>query len=98
MVTADLPAFVRPGDRIDVTVSSFGDARSLQGSSCCRRPWRRPTGVYMPLRKALCPSEVSTSGGGAAIKYKAIIPSWGKYPAAGSSNEQCQRRSWTTTH
>ena len=32
MVTADLPAFVRPGDRIDVTVSSFGDARSLRAA------------------------------------------------------------------
>ncbi|HHV55620.1 MAG TPA: flagellar basal body P-ring protein FlgI, partial [Firmicutes bacterium] len=28
MVTAELPAYVRAGDRIDVTVSSLGDARS----------------------------------------------------------------------
>src|SRR5690606_24709240 len=38
MVTADLPAFVRPGDRIDVTVSSFGDARSLQGGFLLQTP------------------------------------------------------------
>jgi len=31
MVTATLPAFVRPGARIDVTVSSIGDASNLQG-------------------------------------------------------------------
>jgi len=31
MVTADLPAFERPGSKIDVTVSSIGDAASLQG-------------------------------------------------------------------
>ena len=31
MVTAELPPFSRPGDRIDVTVSSIGDARSLAG-------------------------------------------------------------------
>lgn len=31
MVTADLPAFERPGSRIDVTVSSIGDSTSLQG-------------------------------------------------------------------
>jgi flagellar P-ring protein precursor FlgI len=30
-VTATLPAFARPGTRIDVTVSSLGNARSLQG-------------------------------------------------------------------
>lgn len=31
MVTADIPAFVKPGARIDVTVSAIGDAKSLQG-------------------------------------------------------------------
>ena len=31
MVTANLPAFARAGDRLDVTVSSIGDAKSLQG-------------------------------------------------------------------
>jgi len=31
MVTADLPAFAKPGDRIDVTIASIGDADSLQG-------------------------------------------------------------------
>ena len=31
MVTATLPAFVKNGSAIDVTVSSLGDAKSLQG-------------------------------------------------------------------
>ena len=31
MVTAELPSFSRPGTRIDVSVSSMGDARSLSG-------------------------------------------------------------------
>lgn len=31
MVTAELPPFARNGNRIDVTVSSIGDAKSLQG-------------------------------------------------------------------
>src|SRR5579863_3750744 len=31
IVTATLPPFVQPGDRIDVTVSSIGDAKTLQG-------------------------------------------------------------------
>jgi flagellar P-ring protein precursor FlgI len=31
MVSAELPAFARAGDRIDITVSSFGDARDLSG-------------------------------------------------------------------
>ena len=31
MVSADMPGFLRSGNRIDVTVSSIGDARSLEG-------------------------------------------------------------------
>jgi len=47
MVTADLPAFVRPGDRIDVTVSSIGDARSLQGGFLLQTPLQAADGhVY----------------------------------------------------
>ncbi len=38
MVTATLPAFARPGDRIDATVSSIGDARSLQGGYLLMTP------------------------------------------------------------
>jgi flagellar P-ring protein FlgI len=38
MVTADLPPFGRVGDRIDVTVTSAGDARSLVGGSLLLAP------------------------------------------------------------
>lgn len=31
LVTANIPAFTRPGSRLDVTVSSIGNARSLRG-------------------------------------------------------------------
>ena len=33
LVTAELPAFIQPGSRIDVTVSSLGDATSLLGGT-----------------------------------------------------------------
>ncbi len=33
MVTAELPPFTRPGNRIDVSISSIGDAKSLQGGT-----------------------------------------------------------------
>jgi len=38
MVTADLPTFERSGSRIDVTVSSIGDAASLQGGVLLQTP------------------------------------------------------------
>ena len=42
MVTADLPAFARQGDRIDVTASSVGDSKSLQGGTLLMTPLRGP--------------------------------------------------------
>jgi flagellar P-ring protein precursor FlgI len=38
MVTAELPAFMSKGQRIDVTVSSVGDAKSLAGGSLIMTP------------------------------------------------------------
>lgn len=38
MVTADIPPFAREGTRIDVTVSSIGDADSLQGGVLLQTP------------------------------------------------------------
>ncbi len=44
IVTADLPAFERPGSKIDVTVSSIGDATSLQGGVLVQTPLVGPDG------------------------------------------------------
>ena len=38
MVTTDLPAFARSGDRIDVRLSTIGDARSLAGGTLVTTP------------------------------------------------------------
>ena len=38
MVTADIPAFVKQGARIDVQVASMGDAKSLQGGVLLQTP------------------------------------------------------------
>ncbi len=38
MVTAILPAFIKPGQKIDVTVSSIGDATSLKGGTLVETP------------------------------------------------------------
>ena len=47
MVTADLPAFERTGSRVDATVSSIGDATSLQGGVLLQTPLIGPDGnVY----------------------------------------------------
>ena len=38
VVTADLPAFAKPGQRIDVTVSTIGKAKSLRGGALILAP------------------------------------------------------------
>jgi flagellar P-ring protein precursor FlgI len=42
MVTTNLPAFVKIGDKLDVTVSSLGDATSLQGGTLLMTPLSGP--------------------------------------------------------
>lgn len=40
MITAELPAFARPGQRLDITVSAMGRARSLRGGTLILSPLR----------------------------------------------------------
>lgn len=49
LVTAELPAYSRPGTRIDVTASSIGDARSLQGGTLLATPLRGGNGEVYAL-------------------------------------------------
>ena len=47
MVTASLPPFARPGQQIDVTVSSLGNAKSLRGGTLLMTPLKGADGnVY----------------------------------------------------
>ena len=58
MVTADLPAFARTGSRIDVLVSSIGDAADLQGGTLLFTPMKAADGqVY-----AIAQGPISTGG------------------------------------
>jgi flagellar P-ring protein precursor FlgI len=58
MVTTDLPAFARTGSRIDVLVSSIGDADNLQGGNLLFTPLKAADGqVY-----AVAQGPVSTGG------------------------------------
>lgn len=54
VVTASLPAFARSGDRIDVAVSSIGDAKSLAGGSLLMTPLKGPNDqIYCLAQGAL---------------------------------------------
>ncbi|RUO60088.1 flagellar basal body P-ring protein FlgI [Pseudidiomarina marina] len=49
MVTATLPAFARPGQQLDVVVSSIGNARSLRGGTLLMTPLKGADGQVYAL-------------------------------------------------
>ncbi|WP_244631005.1 flagellar basal body P-ring protein FlgI [Aureimonas sp. ME7] len=63
IVTADLPAFAGIGSRIDVSVSSLGDASSLMGGTLVMTPLYGPDGeIYAVGQGALAVSGFSSEG------------------------------------
>ena len=62
LVTAELPAFSRRGSRLDVTASSIGDARSLQGGTLLPTPLRGTDGTIYALAQG--PLSLGGFGGG----------------------------------
>ena len=63
MVTADLPPFAKPGQPIDVTVSSIGNSKSLRGGSLLMTPLKGADGqVYAVAQGNLVIGGISASG------------------------------------
>ncbi len=64
-VVATLPPFSRPGYRVDITASSAGDARSLEGGILLMTPLYGPDGlIYAQAQGALVLGGYMASGGG----------------------------------
>lgn len=63
MVTANLPAFSRQGTRIDVSVSSMGDAEDLKGGTLLATPMMGADGeVYVVAQGAVATAGFAASG------------------------------------
>ncbi len=81
-VTASLPPFSRPGMKVDVTVSSVGDAKSLQGGVLLMTSLRGPDGqVYAEAQGSLALGGYSE---GAAGNLRQVNqPNVGRVPEGG---------------
>ncbi|MGC1176004.1 MAG: flagellar basal body P-ring protein FlgI [Polaromonas sp.] len=80
MVTASLPAFVRPGQTIDITVSSMGNAKSLRGGTLLMTPLKGADGqVYALAQGNMVIGGAGASGGGSQVKVNQL--SSGRIPA-----------------
>jgi flagellar P-ring protein precursor FlgI len=82
-VTASLPPFSRPGMALDVTVSSIGDAKSLEGGVLLLTPLHGPDGqVYAEAQGALTLGGYSAGGSGNSKMVN--HPTVGRIPSGGT--------------
>ena len=95
MVTATLPAFARPGQTMDVVVSSMGNAKSLRGGTLLMTPLKGADSQVTPSPRATSWS--------AARAPRPVVPACrstsstaAASAAAPSSSAACQPRSRAT--
>jgi flagellar P-ring protein precursor FlgI len=84
MITAELPVFAKPGQRLDVTVSAIGKAKSLRGGTLLMTPLRGADGQIYAM------SQGNLAIGGLGVeaadgsKVSVNIPSAGRIPGGAS--------------
>ncbi len=82
MVTATLPPFVRQGSRIDVTVSSIGDAQSIQGGVLIMTAMRSADNtIYATAQGPV--TIAGYSAGGVGTRVQTNHPTVGRVPNGG---------------
>ncbi len=80
MVTATLPPFARPGQQVDVTVSSIGNAKSLRGGTLVMTPLKGADGqIYAMAQGSLAVSGAGASANGSKAQINHL--SVGRIPA-----------------
>lgn len=80
LVTAQLPAFAQPGQMIDVTVSSMGNAKSLRGGTLITTPLKGVNGeIYALAQGNLLVGGAGASGGGSKVQINHL--SAGRIPS-----------------
>lgn len=83
-IHADLPAFAKPGQNIDVTVSALGDAKSLRGGSLLMAPLKGADGqIYVIAQGNLVVSGFGVEGNDGS-RLSLNVPSVGRIPNGGT--------------
>jgi flagellar P-ring protein FlgI len=82
LVTAELPSYAHAGARLDITASSVGDAKSLQGGTLLATPLRGPNGQVFALAQGpLSIAGFGAGGGGNAVAVNHLTV--GRVPGGG---------------
>lgn len=80
-VNAELPAFAKPGQTLDVTVSSLANAKSLRGGTLLMTPLKGANGeIYAMAQGSLIVGGFG-AGGSDGSKITVNIPSVGRIPS-----------------
>jgi flagellar P-ring protein precursor FlgI len=83
MVTAQLPAFAQPGQNIDVSVASLGNAKSLRGGTLIATPLKGADGqIYALAQGNLIVGGAGASAGGSKVQINHL--SAGRIPDGAS--------------
>jgi len=89
MVTAQLPAFARPGQTLDVVVSSMGNAKSLRGGTLLMTPLKGADGqVYAMAQGNLVVGGAGAQAGGSSVQINQLN---GGIISGGATVEQAVR-------
>jgi flagellar P-ring protein precursor FlgI len=73
MVTASLPAFAKPGQTIDVTASSMGNAKSLRGGTLLMTPLKGADGqVYAMAQGNILVGGAGAAAGGSSVQVNQL--------------------------
>jgi flagellar P-ring protein precursor FlgI len=96
MITAELPAFARPGQRLDITVSAMGRARSLRGGTLIMSPLRGADNqIYAMAQGNLAVGGLGVSAqDGSQVSVN--VPSSGRIPG-GATVERAVDTGFATT-
>jgi flagellar P-ring protein precursor FlgI len=87
VITADLPPFAKPGQRLDITVSALGKAKSLRGGTLVMTPLRGADNqIYAMAQGNLAVGGLGVSGADGS-QVSVNIPSAGRIPG-GATVEQ----------
>ena len=82
LVTAELPGFAKPGQRIDVNVSSIGKATNLRGGSLVMTALRGVDGeIYAIAQGALTATGIDASAAGSKVAIG--VPTSARIPSGG---------------
>jgi flagellar P-ring protein FlgI len=94
-VHAELPPFVKPGQKIDVTLASIGDAKSLRGGSLLMTPLKGINGKVYAIAQGNAVVGGLSAEGNDGSRVTINIPSSGRIPN-GATVEHSVKTSFAT--